>query len=36
MDRKVKVVSDSKGRRLVVIQDVCFKGKRRINWEECQ
>ncbi len=36
MDRNVSVMSDSKGRRLVIIHDVCFKGKRRINWKDVE
>lgn len=36
MGRNVSIMSDSKGRRLVVIHDVRFKGKRRIDWKDVE
>lgn len=36
MDRKVNVIEDLDGRKIVVISDIRFKGKRQINWEEVE
>ena len=33
MDKKISVISDLDGKKIVVISDIRFKGKRNINWE---
>ena len=34
MDKKISVISDLDGKKIVVISDIRFKGKRNINWED--
>lgn len=36
MDRKVNVIEDLDGKKTVIIQDIRFKGKRAINWDEVE
>ncbi|MCD7814521.1 MAG: hypothetical protein LUH20_10855 [Lachnospiraceae bacterium] len=36
MDRNVNIISDVDGNRIVVINDIKFKGKRRVNWEDVE
>ena len=36
MDKKISVISDLDGNKIVVISDIRFKGKRNINWEEVE
>ncbi|MCM1038177.1 MAG: hypothetical protein NC434_02555 [Ruminococcus sp.] len=36
MDRNVNIISDSAGNKIVVINDIIFKGKRSINWKEVE
>ena len=36
MDRKINIIEDQEGSKLVVIHDIRFKGKRKINWEEVE
>ena len=36
MDKKISVISDWDGKKIVVISDIRFKGKRNINWEEVE
>lgn len=36
MDKKISVISDLNGKKIVVISDIRFKGKRNINWEEVE
>lgn len=36
LDRKVNVIEDIDGRKIVVISDIRFKGKRHIDWEEVE
>ena len=36
MDRKVDVITDLDGNQIVVINDIRFKGKRHINWDEVE
>lgn len=33
MDKKINVISDLEGNEIIIINDICFKGKRRIDWE---
>ncbi|MBR3785030.1 MAG: hypothetical protein IKJ77_01285 [Firmicutes bacterium] len=33
-DRNVDIKRNAEGKRIVVINDICFKGKRKINWED--
>ena len=33
-DRNVSVITDIDNRKIVVINDVVFKGKRKIDWKE--
>ncbi len=34
MKRNVEIIKDQKGRKIVRIMDIRFKGKRSINWDE--
>ena len=34
MDRNVEIISDSEGKKLVRINNIRFKGKRNINWDD--
>ena len=34
MDRNVEIISDSKGKKLVRINDIRFKGKRSVDWND--
>jgi len=34
MEKKVEIVTDSRGNKVVKINAILFKGKRRINWDE--
>ena len=36
MDRKVNIVEDLDGKKIVMIHDIRFKGKRKIDWEEVE
>ena len=36
MERKISVIEDLEGNKIVVIHDIRFKGKRRINWKEVE
>ena len=36
MDRNVSVITDLNGNKIVVINDIIFKGKRGINWEDVE
>lgn len=33
MDKKINVISDLEGNEIIIINDIRFKGKRRIDWE---
>ncbi len=33
-NRKVDIITDADGKKLVIINDIRFKGKRKVNWEE--
>ena len=33
MQRKVNVIEDLEGKKLVIIHDILFGGKRTVNWE---
>lgn len=33
-NRNISIIFDADGHKLVLINDLRFKGKRRINWEE--
>lgn len=35
-DRNVSIVKDTDGKKIVVIHDIVFKGKRQIKWEEVE
>ena len=35
-DRKISVIEDLDGKKIVVINDIIFKGKRSINWDEVE
>ena len=35
-DRKISVIEDLDGKKIVVINDIIFKGKRSINWNEVE
>ena len=32
MDKKINVIPDLEGNEIIIINDICFKGKRRIDW----
>lgn len=36
MDRNVKVIEDFQGNKTVLINDVFFRGKRAINWDDVE
>lgn len=36
MDKKIHVFEDLDGRKIVMIHDIRFKGKRKINWKEVE
>ena len=36
MHKKINIISDLEGREIVVINDIRFKGKRNIDWEEVE
>ena len=36
MDRNVNIITDLNGRKIVVIHDIRFKGKRKIDWNEVE
>ena len=35
-ERDVKIAEDADGKRVVVIQDILFKGKRSVDWQEVE
>ncbi len=36
MDRNVSVITDLNGNKIVVINDIIFKGKRSVNWDDVE
>ena len=36
MDRNVQIITDLDGRKLVIINDIIFKGKQHIKWDEVE
>ncbi len=36
MERKVDIITDLNGNKLVLIQDVFFKGKNKVDWDEVE
>ncbi len=34
MDRNVNIITDLKGNKIVLINDIMFKGKRSVNWDD--
>lgn len=36
MERNISVVRDANGKQIVVVNDIRFKGKRNINWNEVE
>ena len=34
MDRNVNIITDLKGNKIVLINDIIFKGKRSVNWDD--
>lgn len=34
MDRNVNIITDTKGNRIVLINDIIFKGKRSVDWDD--
>ena len=36
LDRNVSIITDLKNRRIAVLHDIRFKGKRRIDWHEVE
>ena len=36
MDRNVSVITDLNGNKIVMINDIIFKGKRGIDWKDVE
>ncbi|MDE5596402.1 MAG: hypothetical protein K2J04_01050 [Lachnospiraceae bacterium] len=36
MDRNVNVIADLDGNKIVVVNDIIFKGKRNVNWKDVE
>lgn len=36
MKKNVRIVTDLDGKRVVLINDIIFKGKRNINWKDVE
>lgn len=36
MERNISVIKDVNGKQLVVINDICFKGRQNIDWNEAE
>ena len=36
MNRNISLIKDINGNKIVVINDIIFKGKRLINWDEVE
>ena len=36
MDRNVNIITDFNGNRVVLINDIIFKGKRNVNWKDVE
>ncbi|MCC8140611.1 MAG: hypothetical protein LIO67_10020 [Lachnospiraceae bacterium] len=36
MDRNVSIIKDLSGNQIVLINDILFKGKRKVNWEDVE
>lgn len=36
MDRNVQIITDLDGKKLVIINDIIFKGKQHIKWDEVE
>ena len=34
MDKKVDIIQDLEGRKVVIIHDILFKGKRTFDWDD--
>ena len=34
LDRNINIITDLKGNRIVLINDIIFKGKRAVNWDD--
>ena len=34
LDRNVNIIADLKGNKIVLINDIVFKGKRSVNWDD--
>ena len=35
-ERNVSVIKDADGKNIVMINDICFKGKRNVNWDDVE
>lgn len=36
MERNITIVEDKEGKKIVFIHDICFKGKRNIQWDDVE
>ncbi len=36
MERNISVIKDVNGNKIVVINDICFKGRQNIDWNEVE
>lgn len=36
MERNISVIKDVKGNQIVIVNDIRFKGKRNIGWDEVE
>lgn len=34
MGRNVNIITDLKGNKIVILNDIIFKGKRKVNWDD--
>ena len=34
LDRNVNIITDLKGNKIVLINDIIFQGKRSVNWDD--
>ena len=36
MERNISVIKDVNGKQIVIVNDIRFKGKRNIDWDEVE
>lgn len=35
-DKNISIIKDTEGKKIVMIHDILFKGKRRVNWDDVE